>query len=272
MFIKDLLSIYQDAYMSNTEINDSNVTCIEVSNQYLVIPTSKLSKTEKLILKKLKEENSNASIWYHYLINDGQKPDKASCRIVHFKTKGLCDPDLYLQTLSSIFSYNIDQFYKDENSGFLIIEDPSVDTALVEAQINLIDEDFGTQTNLFIGAHLPVDSSFKKCFDEEVLLFKSSTSKVSTYTTTFMKHHFSEILTKSPLAQTIQASISKIEDGDKVIESLWKNHGNLTKTAQDLFIHRNTLNYRLDKFYEDTQLNLRILSDLVLCYWITKAN
>lgn len=272
MFIKDLLSIYKDAYMSNTEINDSNVTCIEVSNQYLVIPTSKLSKTEKLILKKLKEENSNASIWYHYLINDAQKPDKDSCRIIHFKTKGLSDPDLYLETLSSIFSDNIDQFFKDENSGFLVIEDISVDIALVEAQLSLIDEDFGTKSNLFIGTLLPLDANFKKCFKEEVMLFNSSNQKISTYTSTFMQYHFSEIVNKSSLAQTILASISKIEDGEKVIASLWLNHGNLSKTAQALFIHRNTLNYRLDKFYEDTQLNLRQLSDLVLCYWITKGS
>ena len=272
MYIKDLLSIYTDATMSNTEINDTDFISIEVSNQYLVIPTSKLSKTEKLILKKLRDENSQRSPWFHYLINDGQKPLASSSRIIHFKSKGVHDNELFLETLSSLFESTSDRFFKDEELGYLVIDDTHVDNDLIEAQLNIIDEDFGTKTQLFIGTHLPVDSSFKKCFEEEVLLFKSSSSKVSTYTTTFMKHHFSLIVNRSPLAQTIQASISKIEDGDKVINSLWKNHGNLSKTAQDLFIHRNTLNYRLDKFYEDTQLNLRILSDLALCYWITKAN
>lgn len=272
MFIKDLLSIYPDATLRNTELNDSDYISIEISNQYLVIPTGKLSKTEKLILKKLKDESSKRSVWYHYLINDGQKPLASLSRIIHFKTKGVHDADLYLETLSGLFESTLDRFFKDEESGYLVIDDTTVDHDLIEAQLNIIDEDFGTKTQLFVGALLPVDSSFKKCFEEEVLLFKSTTSKVSTYTTTFMKHHFSEIVNRSPLAQTIQASISKIEDGDKVIESLWKNHGNLSKTAQDLYIHRNTLNYRLDKFYEDTQLNLRVLSDLVLCYWITNSN
>ncbi|MDY5974851.1 helix-turn-helix domain-containing protein, partial [Streptococcus hyovaginalis] len=34
------------------------------------------------------------------------------------------------------------------------------------------------------------------------------------------------------------------------------------------FIHRNSLQYRLDKFYQATGLNLKVLDDLALAYLI----
>ena len=33
-----------------------------------------------------------------------------------------------------------------------------------------------------------------------------------------------------------------------LIESLWKNQGNASSTAKSLFMHRNTLLYKIDKF------------------------
>ena len=42
----------------------------------------------------------------------------------------------------------------------------------------------------------------------------------------------------------------------------------MTKAAQQLYIHRNTLQYRLDKWEELTGLQLKELTDLSLCYHI----
>lgn len=271
MFIKNLLSIYTDAYSSKVKISSDDVICIQVGQDFIVIPTQKLSKTEKIILNTLKNENSQRSVWYHYLMNDGSKPNQDAGRVIHFKTKHISDPALYLETLSTLFETVIDAFFISEKTGYIITQDKTVDIALIEAQLDLMDDDFSTVTSLYVGTYLNVDTSFKKAFEEETRLFLSSNQKVSTYTTTFMNYHFSEIVAESSIAKMIQASINKIEDGEKVIQMLWTNHGNLSKTAQALYIHRNTLNYRLDKFYEDTQLNLRTLSDLVLCYWIINS-
>ncbi|WP_218654383.1 helix-turn-helix domain-containing protein, partial [Streptococcus pluranimalium] len=48
--------------------------------------------------------------------------------------------------------------------------------------------------------------------------------------------------------------------------AMWQEHGNLVQTAQRLFIHRNSLQYRLDKCYQATGLNLKDLDDLALAY------
>ena len=52
-----------------------------------------------------------------------------------------------------------------------------------------------------------------------------------------------------------------------LIISLYGNiEGNISSTAKELFMHRNTLQYRIDKFYDQTNLSLKNMDDLVLAY------
>ena len=52
----------------------------------------------------------------------------------------------------------------------------------------------------------------------------------------------------------------------EIILSLWENSAVLTKTAQQLYLHRNSLQYKIDKWEELTGLQLKELTDLTLCY------
>ncbi len=56
--------------------------------------------------------------------------------------------------------------------------------------------------------------------------------------------------------------------GDKylneTVEAYFKNHGKLVKTANDLFIHRNTLNYRIKKIHEITGWDPNTIDGIVL--------
>ena len=49
------------------------------------------------------------------------------------------------------------------------------------------------------------------------------------------------------------------------ITTLFKNELNIADTAKELFIHRNTLVYRLDKFEKQTGLDIRKFDDAVVC-------
>ncbi|WP_313095042.1 helix-turn-helix domain-containing protein, partial [Streptococcus parasuis] len=53
---------------------------------------------------------------------------------------------------------------------------------------------------------------------------------------------------------------------EAIIEALWEEGAVLTKAAQKLYIHRNTLQYRLDKWQEMTGLQLKDLNDLAICH------
>ena len=44
---------------------------------------------------------------------------------------------------------------------------------------------------------------------------------------------------------------------EDIIIELWKNFGNISSAAKQLFMHRNTLQYRIEKFDEQTGFNLK---------------
>ena len=46
-------------------------------------------------------------------------------------------------------------------------------------------------------------------------------------------------------------------------EAFLENNLNLSETSRNLFMHRNTLSYRLDKIERETGLNIRNFSDAV---------
>lgn len=62
----------------------------------------------------------------------------------------------------------------------------------------------------------------------------------------------------------ILQSIDDSKDIRAIIVAMWQEQGNLAKTAQSLYIHRNSLQYKLEKFRLLSGLNLKILIALLL--------
>ena len=59
------------------------------------------------------------------------------------------------------------------------------------------------------------------------------------------------------------------EEMKETAEEFLENSLNQSETARKLFLHRNTLNYRLDKIEKATGLNIRKFSDAVMFRLIT---
>mgnify|MGYP000862780960 CR=1 FL=1 len=71
----------------------------------------------------------------------------------------------------------------------------------------------------------------------------------------------------SPIPETLYQQMIQDEFPD-LIEALWQEHGTLTKAATRLFIHRNTLQYRIDRFGQLTGLSLKNMDALTLCHFL----
>jgi carbohydrate diacid regulator len=62
------------------------------------------------------------------------------------------------------------------------------------------------------------------------------------------------------------------EDMINTAEEFLENSLNVSETSRKLFMHRNTLTYRLDKIEKMTGLNIRKFSDAVTFRYITILN
>lgn len=68
--------------------------------------------------------------------------------------------------------------------------------------------------------------------------------------------------------EKILGSLSEIQisEYNEIIDTFVKYNGSITKTSEELFIHKNTLQYRLNKLRELTGYDPRVISDMVVLY------
>ena len=67
-------------------------------------------------------------------------------------------------------------------------------------------------------------------------------------------------------------AIDDSKDIRPIIMTMWQEQDNLAKTAQSLYIHRNSLHYKIEKFRLLSGLNLKNLSDLAFSYLLIMEN
>lgn len=67
-------------------------------------------------------------------------------------------------------------------------------------------------------------------------------------------------------------SKEEIEEYSSVLDAFIKNNGSINKTSEELFIHKNTLQYRLNKLKTITGYDPREISDMVVLYMALTLN
>lgn len=80
-----------------------------------------------------------------------------------------------------------------------------------------------------------------------------------------VKSNYNEIKEIRPI---ILNNINDDIQSEKIIESMLKNNLNVSNTAKDLYMHRNTLNYKLDYIRSETGFNIQKFSDAMAMYWL----
>ena len=79
-------------------------------------------------------------------------------------------------------------------------------------------------------------------------------------------HHYTKgTMNNNQLIASYQEMVKRAEM-EEIISVLWKNLGNISSTAKSLFLHRNTLKYKIEKFQEQTGFNLKEANDLLFCH------
>ena len=73
---------------------------------------------------------------------------------------------------------------------------------------------------------------------------------------------------RSVIIKAYQEYFKDKDDIKELVTNLYQVGGNVTQAAKNMFIHRNTLEYRIDKIAQNYYLNLHQMDDLVFCYLI----
>ena len=280
----DLLEWFpQGRLQSNPNAKEDEVAIPISSNQWLLLKKSSLTQREQELISLLleKESSFDGGPWYDYLVhNRGKMPQNVQkiqfvhCHLFHYENETIGS---WLEMMRTILPNRIADFQLSSQDYIFVLDQ----TRLVPVKdvlrdtLSAIEYDFSLTLTIQIGQIWPLifEESYSELFQAENALFikwweQVQHSNVHSFSQLFLwgigqKDFILPILTKK-LHQLIESQDQLVD----IIAALWENTAVVTKAAQQLYIHRNTLQYHIDKWEELTGLQLKDLTDLTLCYQI----
>ncbi|WP_078577279.1 PucR family transcriptional regulator [Salipaludibacillus agaradhaerens] len=257
----------------------------------LVLDKSKLSQAEIALLNTLFHTNvavhhqvTQENEWlYEWLIN-GHSPPKHKLerltppplRCIHFSIKGeINETDAFIEAIKNVFPSVTNLLWKSRTEGVLLQhlpEDTVEEELSVESIIDTLATDFLIQTSFFIGS--PIDSPhllyerFKwetTLYDAVKMTFRKKSffyeQEIVTY---YLLHHIPESTLK--LVSTMLDSVMNDRELMHSIKTYLECNMNTSLAAKKMYIHRNTLQYRVDKFIEKTAIDIKQFANAAAVY------
>ena len=213
------------------------------------------------------------SPWYQYIVLRENTIDlnEKEVYFLHFTCDETLDYDLWFESVNP-FINALDGFMVSNSQGvFILNEALNMDDPDFYETIELFNNDFMAHIQFYVGFMHQVNENLSSRFEEErILLTKYPNQKLISYLSTlYVENELPKIGMYSNLFKSLKESLLVDSELKDMIQMLWKTSGNISQTANELFIHRNTLIYRMDKVEKTTNLNLKLASDLLIAYLLT---
>lgn len=234
------------------------------------IAKSEMTERDALMLKHFYHECSEQTDPWLLLLTQGVVPKSAtysSIRILQYHIKKSAQQ---LKYATELFFINDAYFLEGSQNSFWIILFKDYSQEELEGFIAILENDFYLHGQLFIGQMLPVSEMLHHSFlyEQNIFLAIKDLQHQTIYTfpesfLTLLPLHLS-----LPLQQYLQHSLfdSLNEEMITTITTLFSHNGNMSSAAKELHIHRNTLIYRTQRFFEETRLDLKRSDYLLLAY------
>lgn len=274
MTLKTLNNMYPESVIDKHAYDESDYLSLFDGYEYLNIPKDKLTENEEVLLKGYFIKQEVDSDWYKLLVNNKSitNSEFRYVQLIHFKVSSESNlKEAWLQSFSSFFKGTIDYFFIEDDYGVIILEECNLSKQELRGILDVLDEDYSLSTSIYIGSKSELNN-ISRVFEEERNLFRNSQEnhKICSFTDIYVSHYIVNSIKDSVITQQLQNFLKSQDEISDLVISLWKNKGNQSAVAKELYVHRNTINYRIDKLYEELIIDLRDMDQLFLCYILLK--
>ena len=285
MKTNELLALFPKASLQNKPSQDSQHVSLRLDQQHwLILATEDLTDREQQLLALLTEKESvfSQNPWHRYLVSESEEtlPHEVEalqfihCHLFHYETESM---SAWLDMMRTLLTNKI-AYFQTSPQDYIFVLDQGQQLAVKELLrdvLSAVEYDFNLRLAVLIGQVWP-----KSVKDELPQLYRAESSLFTQWLNRYQQSlvlPFSQLFlwgldeakdSLLPLKRKLHQLIEGQEQLAEIILALWENGAVVTKAAQQLYIHRNTLQYRLDKWEELTGLQLKELTDLSLCYQI----
>lgn len=259
---------------------------LTIENQMVGLPKNRLSTEEMQLLSSLfgspdagAQLNKTGSQlkWHRFYTAGGPLPvtNRESVRLFHFQLSNPAFPlPDFEQAILSFFPEDAILVWEDGQSGFILESETQVPLLLEELKdgINILESDFFIAFRMFSGSFHPVDEQLRHHYSMEKLNFRTVIShskgdKISSLKTSFPLVLLNGIeQDKEWYVQELLGDMQNDDEMMKTVKTYILCGQNATLAAKELFVHRNSLQYRIDKFIERTGLDIRSFHDAMIAY------
>jgi len=281
--ISRFLELYPDAQIVDSPTNEKHNLNFFIGGRWVSIAKDNLNEREQFLFSLINQNKSEKKVqnnWWDVLTGVSQDFPKidTEVKIFQFQIDKIQTRDQakqWLDVFKDTIDNVVDAFLTGENTGILIQSKNKVniDLSSVSQMVELLDSDFYTKTHMFVGEPWPVNDNLSKIFDQERSFFHSSLyvkDKVNNLSTVILDYLIDSNLKKTVIFKKLHQRIDINLSTANMINTLYRCDSNVAKASKLLFLHRNTLQYRIEKFFELTGFDLKNHDDLALCFLLLK--
>ncbi|WP_210469744.1 CdaR family transcriptional regulator [Sporosarcina sp. 6E9] len=190
---------------------------------------------------------------------------ESSFRFVYFSiSENQISPNLFNDAIHELFAKKVPILWQSGREGVIIEKRKDSDENLSYEQIiDVLMSDLYVNINFFVG---PFKDDIREIYDHfETLsndaktVFAYTNRPVVSYVDAipYLLIHQTEPALREEISKTILQEYLDDEDTLKMLETFVQCNLNISETAKELYMHRNSLQYRLDRFLEKTGIDVR---------------
>ncbi|WP_087973369.1 PucR family transcriptional regulator [Oceanobacillus rekensis] len=263
---------------------------LTTTNEVIGIHKSELSKKDTAILSAfltpyhltIPKPTKQEVIWKERIqtSSDSGTPDKAF-RFIYFSyKKNQMEATMFKTIIQEFFSGPVAILWENEHEGIIIEQqDEHLEENISYEQISeTLMSDLYVSTKFFIGPYLNQFSGLNKVHSSILqsaqTAFTYTDKSVVTYVDAvpldLVKNMEPEY--REQVSSIILKDFRYDEDFLQTIRTFIQCNLNISVTAKKLYMHRNSLQYRIDKFHEKTGIDLKAFDQAVTVYLALLSN
>jgi hypothetical protein len=285
--LKELESLYEGDIVINgqPEHPEAYEWFYTADGDEIGIAKQRLTKREQRLLAlfltptehRRERESEEERVWKRWMENgDPSAPAMLTtpyCRLIHFTVnQPITNKTEFAETIHNLFESPITIVWDKDKNG-LIIEAKQKRTAelpLLAEMADALAADFYTTIHLFIGPVRPVDDRLHESF----LLEKECFSAARRFWPKQTVYEWEDAIPLPLLSAESDDKTDRIlsfldqfdEDEIRAMETFLQCNLNVSMAAKKLYMHRNSLQYRIDKWTEQTGIDIKRFKGAVAIY------
>jgi leucine-rich protein len=278
--VKDIREWFPHAEVTDQPTPPAGFVAIPLqAQQWLLLKEEELTEREKQLIAWLaSEEDLAPNPWYQYLIDGkGEAPQVIKkiqliyCHVSHSTAEGTASWLEMMQIL--LLNFRAVLQLSGQDYVFVLDQDQSLAVAaILKDTVSAMEYDFNLNLSIMVGQVWgeSKDGKLSSMIRTERAVFRSWIRQghqgVYRFSQLYLWGIEQEDLDLHPIKEGLRQLIASQDQLQDIIVALWDNGAVVTKAAQQLYLHRNSLQYKMDKWEELTGLQLKNLTDLALCY------